>query len=211
MRFKSALLATLLIPALLLAGCASSTALKLSQKDEASIHDIKVSKNIKAPTKMAYIGGDFTYGSMFGVVGGAIVAVQDQKTAAELSDIAKQHHIDIKQIVRRQMIKQLRAHTKFHIVADAKKADATLFIKIKLYGLSIPHGFTNQLKPVLEVEGLLANRRGKLIWDSKARVFALTKGTPHFDINVIANNPKKLALAWKAAADIAANRLIKTL
>jgi len=195
---------------LLLTGCATTIQMTPAEKQE--IKTIKVSNNVSVPKDMSYMGPGMTYGLMFGVVGALAVGGKETSDADKMKAYVLQKKIFIQKIVKEQMIKALKSGTHYKLVS--KNPDATMYLTIKSYGFSIPHGFSTELMPVLEVQGKLIDKQNKIIWEDQDRVIPLpfdTQGMPLHTWQQLVKAPELIRQSWTKAAEKVSVSLAETL
>ncbi|ABS76741.1 hypothetical protein CbuD7D7780_08740 [Coxiella burnetii] len=201
---------TLLTMILMLALTGCATYMPLSQQSRTSLRSIAVQKGVQVPKEMYYRGPGSSAGALFGALGGLITAAANVDPAKKLGYYAESHHVLIAQIVRSSMIDAIKHETRYKLI-DSKFADAKLWIKIKTYGFSIPHGFSDMLRPILSVQAKLVNRNGKTIWKKSSWTGLIGSGLPNYSKKDLAHNPDKIRQAWTLAANKVAKQIVQTL
>jgi hypothetical protein len=197
---------TLFLLALSLSGCASS--IQMSKMDRDATVSIKVVDEVTTPAAMYYYGPGQQALMLFGPIGGAVAGSTAAKPATQIAQFARDNNIIIEQIVKEEFITQLANSGKFKI-SNNKIADAKLEIKVFMYGLTIPNGFSSELVPVLKVSASLINTTGKTIWSNSDYVFGADH--PPHPLEEIKNNPGLLKEAWVAAAKKSIADVLSTL
>lgn len=129
--------------------------------------------------------------------------------AQQIKEAALKEKIQITEIVRNEFINQLKLNNRFKI-ANKEYSDATIYLEIRGYGLTIPTGFTDKLKPVLTVVGRLINRDGKVLWQDSESIRSF-ENLPDFGASELLQDPHDLFVAWNAAAQVVSKKLVKSL
>jgi hypothetical protein len=190
----------------LIVGCATTQS--ISVQDRQAIHTVTVNPKVKMPDKVYYMGPGFGYFMMGGVIGGAIAAAGNVSKDTQLQNYVVANDIHMDQIMRAHLLQQLPdAGLKF--VAQGP-ADAAMNIKIKVYGFSIPQGFSTAVVPILRVE-VNMTRDNQVIWSSSYYVDPLFGKMPKYQPSDLLNDPKLIVQAWNLAAQKASEHIISTL
>ena len=192
--------------ALLLFGCA--TTMSLSPANAKRIHTVYVNPKVTTPKEMYYMGSGF--GFLFGGIGGAVQAAANQSPGERMALFARQHGIYIERIVQDEVIQQLKAKTAFR-VTNSKQADATINLKIKTYGLSVPTTFSTGVKPMIDIEANMVDRQNQMIWANSDSVLPLSPGMPEYSTKAIGKNPQLLKKMWEAAAGKSVSNIVESL
>lgn len=188
-------------------GCVSTV--RMTPQEAASIKTIEVSEQVTKPDGMWYGGPGASFFGL-GAVGGLITGLANIPGAKEGDKTAHQGGVEITEIVRNEVINQLKQNGQFKI-ANKEYANAVLRLDILMYGLSVPNGFSTKLRPVLSVVGKLVGPNGKVMWQDKESIFSLSSGMPEFGKNEILQNPHNMYLAWDAAAKAVSQKLIQSM
>lgn len=190
---------------LALGACAPTQALK--ESDRAAIATIAVSPEVKVPPEPYYFGPGSPL-VLFGAVGGAILAAMNVAPTEALTKLANDNGILIGEIVRDQMVDELRAAKRLGITSDG--ADAVLRLEVTLYGVSVPHGFSGEFVPTLRVRGELLAKEGRVVWQGDEYVHPMSNVVAPVSSDAI-RDPQILRSMWTTAAKRAAHGMMKTL
>lgn len=196
----------LILVSLFLSGCASSV--QMSKMDREATVTIKIIDEVTPPEVMYYYGPGQQALMLFGPIGGAIAGATAAKPAEQIAQFARDNNIIIERIVKEEFLNKLEDSGKFEISKN-EIYDASLEIKIYMYGLTIPNGFSSELVPVLKVSASLINTAGKEIWSNSDYVFGADH--PPHPLEEIKNNPELLKEAWVAAAKKSIANVLSTL
>lgn len=196
------------VAVLLLAGCVTTQ--PLSQQDRARVKTVVIDTGVQKPNQMYYLGPGGGVGLMFGAIGGAVVAGSEMSAGQALQMHAEKNNINIESIVLNEVASELKASGKLQIVDAGKAQDATLKITIKLYGFSIPNGFSSKMVPSLDFYCELIDEKGVKIFTAGDSVLPLgnpVDGVPVEDLK----DPQVIHRMWKAAAQSIAKKVISQL
>ncbi|WP_296055214.1 hypothetical protein [uncultured Amphritea sp.] len=196
----------LILVFLYLSGCASS--IQMSKMDREAIGSIKVIDKVTTPEGMYYFGPGQQALILFGPLGGAVAGAIAAKPAEQIDQFARDNNIVIEQIVKEEFLTQLANSGKFKI-SNNEISDANLEIKIFMYGLTIPNGFSSELVPVLKVSASIINKADKIIWSNSGYIFG--DDYPSHPLEEIKNNPDLLKEAWGAVAKQSIAKVLSTL
>ncbi len=200
---KEHLMALTLGLTLILTGCATS--INLSPQQRQNVKSITINSNIPVPHDMYYMGDTERATIFLGVIGGIAEAAIDDNKSKKLILLARKNNIDIRQIVKIAFINQINQRKLFNLVEA--HGDAQLNIIIKMYGLSVPVGFSMKLTPVLAVIANMTNQHNQIIWQ-KEKLINVDRNMPTYNAQEIKANPALLKKMWTAASvQIAAETL----
>lgn len=187
-----------IISLILLQGCATTT--PLSAENRQSLHTITLDTTITKPKEIYILNNNQNNMMAFGgIIGGIIATSEGQNTSQQLATLADKNRIVIDKIVREELISQLKQQKQYRYQAKGP-ADAILVVEIKLYGLTIPHGFTSELVPIIHLQGKLLKNE-KIIWQSTVHSSVLnSQDLPHHKWDEIMLHPKYLVEMWQVAA-----------
>ncbi len=174
----------------LLNGCAGNA--PISAADKAHISSIYIDPAITVPEDMWYTGPEAT----FGVIG-LLVEKSTAKTEDKIIALAQKNDIHIDKILYNELRKQLSLSPTFTVV-DNQASDATLSVDIVIYGLTLPHGFSSKLVPILRYTTTLNDATGKQIWKQTEHVVLKDVGGATAD--QINEDPAILKRLWGEAA-----------
>lgn len=192
----------LVVIVLFVSSCATN---KVALREGVNLSAISIEENISIPSEIYYVGPGFGVGMLFGAIGGAIAGANSASKSEVIKKFAKEHEIEIEQIVRRAFESEINKNNNLEINNNSENK---LSIIVKQYGLSIPNGFSRKLVPVLLVEAEIKDGENAVIWRDRDHVLPLSKTVKPFKLNQLKANPKLLENAWKAAAERAAKEII---
>jgi hypothetical protein len=122
-----------------------------------------------------------------------------------------QNGIVIENIVREEVSAALRASGKLSLVDKPGPGVATINIDIKQYGLSIPHGLSSSLVPILLVACEIVDASGKVVWTSSHRTLTLGNPAEAVPVEEMRSNPKAAERSLRIAAKYVATNIAKDL
>jgi len=199
-----------LLIAALVAGCAPAPQ-KLSSADRRTIQLAHVSSDIPKPPEPHYLGPGGGAGLMFGALGAIISEPSRAAGRNSFRDFLEQNDIVIERIVREEFSAALRASGKLLLADKPEPGAATINLVIRLYGLSIPHGFSSELVPVLSVECTMVDPTGKPVWSASDRLLTLGNPVGARPGEQLRNDPKAVEGAFRAAARHISASIVKEL
>jgi hypothetical protein len=181
-----------------LVGCATVSHVPMSQQNKVAIKKIHVNPEIKKPEAMYDFASGAQAGFAFGPLGGIVSAEVSQKEAKIVQTYAEKNNIDISKIIYKQWQAELLNKSNFQLT-ESKNAPQ-LITDIVVYGISIPHGFTNYYVPVLRVNAKLMNDN-KIVWQDSDSVSLLASDVPRYKFEEIMSDPAKLQAMWSKASE----------
>lgn len=198
--------------ALVVAGCATTQS--ISEAERKSIRSVSVAKEVSLPARPVVTGRSTQKtGFWLGPIGQA-VAMNDPNNSdvVQFTEYLSQHKIDIRDIVRQELLRQLAGSQAFSEVVP-ERGDATFSVAIESYGLG--QGFsmspTNApVRPTLSVKATLTNAAGAVVWQNTGLVTNLSS-LPAFPIAEYYSTPGKLEDGMRKAAEQAVKELLETL
>ena len=199
-----------LLLAALIAGCAPAPQ-KLSSADRRGIQVAHINANIPKPPEPHYLGPGGGAGLMFGALGAIISEPSRQAGRNSFLEFLEKNDIVIERIVREEFSAALRASGKLLLADKPEPGAATINLAIKLYGLSIPHGFSSNLVPVLSVECTMADASGKTVWAASDRVLSLGNPVEARPGEQLRNDPRGVESVLRAAAKHVSMTIVKEL
>ena len=188
-----------LVVAAVIAGCAPAP-LKMSSADRKSIQLAHVSGNVAKPPEPYYLGPGGGAGLAFGALGAIISEPSRQAGRNSFRDFLEANNIVIERIVREEFSAALRASGKLLLADKPEAGAATISLAIKVYGLSIPHGFSSNLVPILAVECSMADAAGKTVWSASDRVLSLGNPVDALPGEQLRNDAQAIERVLRAAA-----------
>ena len=188
----------------LISGCASGPP-KMAIPESVQITSVSINPQVTIPEEVYYLGPGFGVGMLFGAVGAAVSTAKDIPSKDKIAAYAKQHGIDIGEIMHAAFIETLQKSQKYPVDNNATNRIA---LNINLYGLSIPHGFSGKLVPILVVTGEMQDQSNTVIWRAKESVLALGGPSEPVKLEQIENDPDVLRLLWTQAAQQVASELV---
>ncbi len=203
--FKGFILILIFACLFVFSGCASSIALK--QSDKLAIQSVNITKDVKMPERMFYQGRKESILSGCGCLGVAAAESGRKKTEESIKDVMEKANIEIGQIVRDQFINEIKDSNLFKIVSDGN--DAEFRLSIRIYGFAQPHGLSSQLKPMLGVEGSLVELHDdRVVWKKYEYVTNLNDKTPSHSLEEYFSNTELIREALNVASQIVVGDLI---
>jgi hypothetical protein len=199
-----------LLIAALVAGCAPAPQ-KLSSADRRTIQVAYLNSSIAKPPEPFYLGPGGGAGLMFGALGAIISEPGRQAGRNSFRDFLEQNDIVIERIVMEEFSAALRASGKLLLADKPEPGAATINLAIKLYGLSIPHGFSSNLVPVLSIECTMADASGKTVWSTSDRLLPLSNPVEGRPGEQLRNDPRAVESALRAAAKHVSASIVKEL
>lgn len=187
-----------------LSACVST--ITMTPEQAKSIKTIEVSQKVTPAKRMYYLDQKQIWArACIGAWAYAIPSYDEQN----IKEAALKQKIQITEIVRNEFIKQLKQGSHFKLT-NTGYSDATIYLEVRVYGLTIPTGFTSKLKPMLIVVGRLINHEGKVLWQDSESIRSF-KNLPDFDVSELLHDPHNLFIAWDAAAEVVSKKLVKSL
>lgn len=182
-----------------LAACASSV--ELSKQDRSRISTIKISRNVVLPKDASYVGGLASLGAL-----GALM--QGSSDSDRIKKYLKQNNIDVGQIVYRKF--KMAARENKYLAARLDPAgNATIQIEVKIYGLGVKNGLSDEFKPMLGYYARMKDPAGKLVWEKYDYIGF--DDVPMYTLKQYFSDPKYFREAYGKAATIIADGILKTL
>ncbi len=188
----------------LISGCASGPP-KMAISESVQITSVSINPQVTVPEEVYYLGPGFGVGMLFGAVGAAVSSAKDVPAKDQIAAYAEQHDIDIGEIVHTAFAETMRKAQKYPINDNSTTA---ISLNINLYGLSIPHGFSGKLVPILIVTGEMQDQSDTVIWRGKESVLALGGPAKPVKLEEIKNDPDVLRNIWTQAAQQVASELV---
>ncbi|MGB0205491.1 MAG: hypothetical protein ACPF9K_10645 [Neptuniibacter sp.] len=195
-----------LVMVVLLTGCAATQ--RISEQDRANVNVVIINQDVKKPDDFYYFGPGSAFGLLFGAVGGAITAAVNQKPGEVLEQFAIENEIYIEEIVRQEVISAMNNSGKFNLADHKSEKASVVNVYIRLYGLSIPNGFSSKLVPALDIRCEMMDPNGRVIWAANDRVSFLNSPVEAITLEELKSNPKKLEDMWIVAAREISNELV---
>jgi len=132
-------------------------------------------------------------------------AVAGQRLGTVIAD----NQIDITQIVKEQLIKDLDKN--HHIkVQNEGPADAQLKVRILVYGFTnYPFILQRTVRPYLSIDATLT-KDNRIIWYNKT-VEITGLGTTRYYFSDLLQNPQLIRKSWSYVASIVVNKLLATI
>lgn len=191
---------TLIPVSALIAGCAAS--MQLEDSARARIRSISISEKVIVPEKPAYIGS----GSAFGALGALVESASDQPQA--IKDFLAKNNVDVGQIVREQFTQEARQHA-FLGSRLQPDGEARIEIGVRIYGLSLKRGFSNDYVPMLGYEVKLFDAANALVWQKYDYVTAFTDGIPVYEFEEYFKSGAAFRAAYAQSARIIARNMLR--
>lgn len=192
------ILAGLCALCLLLTGCASTH--QLSALDTRNLESVRINTNVETAPQMNYMGPGSGVGFAFGAVGAVITAAANQSPGEQFRKFAEDHGITIDRIVLEEAVKAFQETGKMNLTEIAGPNTAMLNIKVPMYGFAIPHGFSSNVVPLVVIECILVDSKGKTIWSSRDFVTAMSSPVAGKTPDEYHANPNLIEDGWRQAA-----------
>ncbi len=199
-------LVTFFLVAIAVTGCISTQ--KQSMAEDVVISAIRVDPEVTVPDEMYYVGPGLGTGMMFGAIGAAAASSGNESEADILRQFAADNGVDISTIVRDAFERGLRREGRYPYDEDAT---TVLSIEILRYGLSIPHGLSRKLVPILLIQARITDAAGTVLWQGGDNVLPLGGPAESVKLDEIVADPAVLEGLWRAAADRTAEETLKQL
>lgn len=197
---------TFALVAITATGCISAQ--KQSMAEDVLISGIRVDPEVKLPDEMYYVGPGLGAGMMFGAIGAAAASSGNETDSDVIRRFAADNGVDISAIVRDAFERGLRKEGSYPY---DEKAETVLSIEILRYGLSIPHGFSRNLVPILLVQARITDEKDTILWQGGDSVLPLGGPADSVKLAEIMADPSVLEALWRAAADRTAEETLKQL
>jgi len=186
------------------AGCAVQ---QMTAEQSAKIHTIKVDRVIQMPEEM-YINAPNPVATVcFGALGSAISSDIAKKNKFQALNSIKK---EIPEMVAKSVENELKRNSRFK-PAQKGRADAVMKIHVKLYGFSIPNGYSSVVKPMINLQAELYDLNGVVIWQDYTLQSLLTSDLPTYDPDRLSKNPNLMRAALNIAAHDAAQKLVQAI
>lgn len=199
-----------LLLAALLAGCAPAPQ-KMSSADRKAIQTVHINGNVAKPPEPFYLGPGGGFGLAFGAIGAIVTEPGRASGRDSLRDFLAKNGIVIERIVLEEVSAALRASGKLQLADRPEPGAATISVAIKQYGLSIPHGFSSNLVPVLSVECAMVDAAGKTVWSAADRILPLGNPVEGRPAEQLRNDPRAIESVLRAAAKHVAASIVREL
>lgn len=189
-------------------GCATSDALR--KEERASLKAVTLSENVHLPEEMVYIGNENMAGRViFGAFG--YLAAQDEmkKSSDYIKETMVKSDIDVGKIVFDKFSDKLKKANIFDEISSGCSDCPRFSLSIQVYGLAQIHGYSSQLKPMLNVEGVLTDPNKTVLWKKTSYVTNLSNKTPPNTLEEYLQEPELLRIAFSIASEIVTTDLIK--
>jgi hypothetical protein len=192
----------LILTLVVLSGCAGS--IQLAENNRSRLTAVYLDDEISFKHDMYYMGPG---ASLLGAVG----ALTQLSPGEQLHKIAEDHDIRMDTLVRQAMIDSLNASGKTGLCDNADQASAVMKLEVRAFGFSVPHGFSSNLIPVLDVKAELHDPAGQIIWRSvKSLPFVNCPITP-MPAKEIWGNVENIRSTWTGAAQYVARIIVADL
>lgn len=201
---RTACLATLLI---VLSGCASSLSMKPSVAKQ--IDSLVVAPDIRVPQALYYQGRDSL--AWTAVAGGVGAGIAGATIGEGIRLKAIEDEIFIEEIVSHALTDEVCTNIRCN-VDKRPRTEATLFIEIPVYGLTIVNPFSKVYAGLLKVNARI-EIADDVVWKDSVYVNPVysEEGLYTFTKQDYEDNPLILRDAWTSAARVASQRLVQTI
>jgi hypothetical protein len=198
-----------------ISGCASS--MSYQQHDKTNVQPVLISKEVPLPT-MYYQGfGDVSMGAFFGLSGLLVEMIENSNKEVQpkpvdvVTYVLKKNKIDIREIVLKEFEKQIKASNLFSEIATEGENYPKFNLSILMYGFAQPHGLSKQLKPQLNLLGVLVNPDKSILWWSSAFVTNLSGQTTSHTLEEYLTDPELMREAFNRASEVVVTDLVNHL
>lgn len=198
-------------------GCASTQS--ITATDKAAVKAVAVSKDVAVAPHLYYLGASTAPGMALGAIGGAVggaiagavMAPKIEQERAALQQQWAQDATTIDVIVREEVTAQLRASGKLALAQEgaADSGTATAHMTILTYGFSIPHGFSQNLVPILSLRIDLKAPDGRVVWSTTDHALPLGNPVDSVPEQEVRGSAAVREKAWREAARAMAGRMIE--
>lgn len=179
----------------------------LAQDAKDLIKEFYVEKQIEKPEQLAYLGPGSGVFFLFGAVGGLALHGANLTPAQALKEHAEKNNVLIENIVAEEIVAEFKRSEKFVIIDEAEKAKLTLKMSIRMYGFSIPHGFSSKLVPTLSVVCEFIDKKEEVVWSDRNGVLPL--GNPAESVTAEElKDPETIRKLWQIAAQTIAKKFV---
>ena len=138
------------------------------------------------------------------------LADSGRTTEQIIKDMMRQSDISVQAIVLTEFQEQLRLSQSFNELTVEEDTWPQFHLVVRVYGLSIAHGFTSKLEPMLGVEGSLVAADETILWQRYEYVTAGSK-FKGYRLQEYLSDPELLREAFKKAAAIVVGDLVSDL
>ncbi|MET0015018.1 MAG: hypothetical protein ABW088_15305 [Sedimenticola sp.] len=195
----------LLILIFLLPGCANLPD-QQSSKTGLTFTSISVNEDVTFTSHLTYDGPE-TFSSL-GLLGALTSENERNSTAYRIEEHMKKNNIDVGKVIRNTFITELN---KKGLYTASNISDYKLQLAVLTYGLSIPHGFSTELVPVLSVQATIKDNNNQAVWKGGKRLLPspLSPVKSRSLAELLTNNDSFISLWQEAARHIASNSIGK--
>jgi hypothetical protein len=190
-----------------LIGCATSDSLKRDEFER--INSVTLSKEVKLPEEMFYMGDEkMAERVVFGVFG--YMASQDdmKKSSDFIIETMERSEIDVGKIVFDKFREKLNETNIFNVVNIDCDDCPKINLSVRIYGFSQIHGFSSQLRPMLGVEGVLTDTDESILWKKYSYITNVSNKTPANTLEEYLKEPESIKVAFSIASEIVTDDLI---
>ncbi len=199
---------TLLTLASLLPGCISMSKVAYRPDPARPIRTIRVSRDVRLPEKMVFIGlsQNLLMGAgagLGGAVGGALMGegTIKRKTPSDYG---------LADSLATAFVAELKERSRFTVVTSGP-ADAELKIDVREYGF-LQAGFMRRgVKPYMNIQAQLIRSDGKKVWEESGVIAQNRKTTPAQLPDQMKQNPDLTVQALRAGAQVLAAEMTASL
>jgi hypothetical protein len=191
------LLALLVVGALFISGCVTSSPYKSDPAHP--VRTVSISKDVPMPKKMLFSGfSEMMAGALGGVVGVLATIFREGED------------FKLPETLRADLAAEIEKTGKFKVLSSGA-ADAEVRIRVREYGFVQAGFMRRQVKPILTIETQMIRGDGTMVWQSGVVINQTTKGTPAVLPEQLRDNPKVAADAFGVAARIWATKTAASL
>jgi len=144
---------------------------------------------------------------MFGAIGALATVGTTVSDRDAIQALAESNDVHIDKIMVQELTDALQASGKLPLADASQNASATIKVKIKQYGFSVPHGFTWNVVPILLVQCEMVDQSGQVIWKGGTSLQPLDNPVDSFPASTL-NDAKVINAAWHQASQAAAKSIV---
>lgn len=192
----------------LLLGGAGCSAVHLTPEARAAITTVGVNPHVEMPTTIDT--HDASMVLTFGIVGAIVDDISSQRQGRDLGTAMAAEGIDLGMIVYQTFLTRLAASRAF-VIAQPDQNAALLTLRVAVLGLGRPMGFTDRLKPMVNIQATLTAADGIIVWRQTDYVTNMSDQTPSFLYAEYVDHPENIRTAFTRAFEIIADNLVANL
>lgn len=187
---------------MMLGGCAPSV--KLADNNRSRLEAVHVDDDVSLKQDIIYMGPG---ASILGVVG----VMSQAKPGEQLRKNAEDHGIRIETLLKQAISDALNASGKTKLCDTADLALAVMKLEVRMYGFSVPNGFSSNLVPLLEVKAELHDPAGQTLWRTVQSLPIMDCPVAPMPAKAIWEDAENIRNAWTGAARFVAKKIVDEL